>query len=73
VVVLGRLDDGDRTGLSIKHCSLRARPKRPLPLVVRHEADAVGPLAVIEAGYADVAAVLREDGVEGHVEERIAL
>ena len=52
---------------------VRTRAKRPLPLRVRHEANAVETVAVIEAGRSHAAVFAPEIDVERHVDERIAV
>jgi len=59
--------------LAVERGRAGARPPCPVALLVGHEAEAIGPLAIVEAGREDLAVVQREDDIERDVDERIAV
>src|SRR6185312_1846752 len=64
--------DCEAPGLTVERRGRRARAIRPLAFGVRHEADAIGALTVIEAGNAHLAALVGKHRLDGNVAKRIA-
>src|SRR6185437_4935444 len=73
VIVRSRRPAMKRPAQTVERGGVLPGAERPLALRVRHEADAVDPVAVMETRRGHAAGAEREIDVERHVDERIAV